>query len=76
MKLILILFGAALLAGCQSHRTRSLDAYNAQLQEIEQAKQAGQISTAEYLKLKQDAENAWRHREGQRRQAAATILAD
>ena len=75
-KLLLILFAVGMLAGCSSRKQRSLDAYHSQLQVIERAKQSGELSTAEYIRLKQDAENAWRHREGQRRQTAATILND
>ena len=70
MKKLLIITLLASLAGCQTQKQKSHQAFQAQIQEIEQARAAGEISKGEYLKLKQDAENAWRQREGQRRQAA------
>ena len=73
-KLLLILFAGGLLAGCRTLKQKSLDAYHSQLIEIVQAKQAGKISTVQYLKLKQDTENAWL--EWQRRQTTATISND
>lgn len=46
--------------------------YQNQLQEIEQSYQAGKITTAEYLTLKHNAENAYRQRKAT---VAAGVLA-
>ena len=43
-------------------KSKSLATYHAQLKEIEQARENNQITTAEYLRLKQDAENAHENR--------------
>jgi hypothetical protein len=50
---------AALFSGCANSSKRTLQN---QLAEIEQAHQAGKITTAEYLNLKQNAENAYQQR--------------
>ena len=47
---------AAIFSGCASS---SSDAYNKQVSEADTAYQANKITTAEYLKLKQDAQNAY-----------------
>lgn len=60
---------AVLCAGCVSS---SRMAYQNQLQEIEQSYQVGKITTAEYLTLKQNAENAYRQRKAT---IAAGVLA-
>jgi len=47
---------AVFSSGCSSTST---DAYNQQVSEANTAYQSGKISTSEYLKLKQDAQNAY-----------------
>jgi len=54
-----LVFATLLTGGCIGS---SKMAYQGQLQEIEQAYQAGKITTAEYLTLKHDAENSYRQR--------------
>jgi len=53
---ISIAAASTLFSGCT---TTSSDAYNKQVNEADAAYQANKISTAEYLKLKQDAQNAY-----------------
>ncbi len=55
---VLLALGA-LLAGCG---TTSQDVYNKQINEADAAYRSGKITTAEYLKLKQDAQNAYLQR--------------
>jgi len=50
------------LIGCQSQRQRSYEAYQNQLNEIESAKLRGDLTPAEYLKLKLDVQNAFEER--------------
>jgi hypothetical protein len=71
MKLILtaLMFVTLLTGGCVSS---SEIAYQNQLQDIEQAYQAGKITTAEYLTLKHNAENSYRQRKAT---IAAGVLA-
>jgi hypothetical protein len=57
------------MGGCVSS---SKMAYQNQLQEIEQAYHTGKITTAEYLTLKQNAENSYRQRKAT---IAAGVLA-
>lgn len=51
-----IVAAAVFSSGCSSTST---DAYNQQVSEANAAYQAGKITPAEYLKLKQDAQNAY-----------------
>jgi PBP1b-binding outer membrane lipoprotein LpoB len=51
-----IVAAAVFFSGCSSTST---DAYNQQVSEANTAYQAGKITPAEYLKLKQDAQNAY-----------------
>lgn len=74
MKKLLLLAMAVVLVGCGTLRKENLEAYQRQLQEIEQAHKNGDISKGEYLKMKHDAENAYRRAEDARKQRAATIL--
>ena len=54
---ILILVAAAVIfSGCSSAST---DAYDKQISDANAAYQAGKITPAEYIKLKQDAQNAY-----------------
>jgi len=53
------------VAGCRSHSQRI---YDSQIQEIQAARQRGEISASEYLKLKLQMQNAHEQRE-------ATIVA-
>ena len=57
-----ILFLILLSVGCQSRRDKSEAIYKAQLEEIELARANNQITTAEYLRLKQDAQNQHENR--------------
>ncbi|MGA2052126.1 MAG: hypothetical protein ABSH19_02310 [Opitutales bacterium] len=60
--LLAILFATLLgaLSGCS---TTSSEAYNKQLSDAKTAYDAGKITTAEYLKLTQDAQNAYLQRQ-------------
>ena len=49
-----------LSVGCQTH---SQQVYSSQLNEIEAAKSRGELSAAEYLQLKHEAQNAHEQRE-------------
>jgi hypothetical protein len=53
---------ASLGTGCS---TSSQEAYNNQVEAADTAYKAGKITTAEYLKLKQDAQNAYLSRSQQ-----------
>ena len=57
-----ILFLTFLSFGCQSRHDKSEAIYKAQLEEIELARANNQITTAEYLRLKQDAQNQHENR--------------
>ena len=59
MKIILILFLTLTLWGCQSHSER---VYSSQVLELQAAKERGEISPAEYLKLKLQVQNAHEER--------------
>jgi uncharacterized protein YpmB len=50
---------AGLSVGCQTH---SQQVYSSQLNEIEAAKSKGELSTAEYIQLKHQAQNAHERR--------------
>ena len=51
---------ASLCVGCQTH---SQQVYSSQLNEIEAAKKRGELSSAEYIQLKHQAQNAHERRE-------------
>ena len=55
---------AGLSVGCQTH---SQQVYSSQLNEIEAAKSRGELSGAEYLQLKNQAQNADKQREAYNR---------
>jgi hypothetical protein len=46
-----------------TRKARSLERYNTQVERIERAKRSGQLTAAEYIRLIQDAENAYGQRE-------------
>ena len=50
------------LIGCESRQQRSARIYQTQLNQIETARLAGDISAAEYLKMKLDAQNQHENR--------------
>ena len=50
----------SLSVGCQTH---SQQVYSSQLNEIEAAKKRGELSSAEYIQLKHQAQNAYERRE-------------
>ena len=56
---LLICSCVGLSAGCQTHSQR---VYSSQLNEIEAAKSRGELSGAEYLQLKNQAQNAHKQR--------------
>jgi uncharacterized lipoprotein len=56
--LVALLVGA--LSGCSSTST---DAYNKQVSDAQAAYQSGKITTAEYLQLRQNAQNAYLQRQ-------------
>ena len=65
--IITVLFICAcvgLSVGCQTH---SQQVYSSQLNEIEAAKSRGELSGAEYLQLKHQAQNAHKQREAYNR---------
>ena len=65
--IITVLFICAcvgLSVGCQTH---SQQVYSSQLNEIEAAKSRGELSGAEYLQLKNQAQNAHKQREAYNR---------
>ena len=65
--IITVLFVCAcvgLSVGCQTH---SQKVYSSQLNEIEAAKSRGELSGAEYLQLKNQAQNAHKQREAYNR---------
>jgi hypothetical protein len=65
--IITVLFICAcvgLSVGCQTHSQR---VYSSQLNEIEAAKSRGELSGAEYLQLKHQAQNAHKQREAYNR---------
>lgn len=57
MKFFILFLILLFSVGCQSRRDKSEAIYKAQLEEIELARANNQITTAEYLRLKQDAQN-------------------
>ena len=57
---LLICVCVGLSVGCQTH---SQQVYSSQLNEIEAAKSRGELSSAEYLQLKHQAQNAHERRE-------------
>ena len=61
--IITVLFICACISlsvGCQTH---SQQVYSSQLNEIEAAKKRGELSSAEYIQLKHQAQNAHERRE-------------
>tara|TARA_Y100000588_G_scaffold27680_1_gene27059 strand:- start:136 stop:387 length:252 start_codon:yes stop_codon:yes gene_type:complete len=60
IKVLLICACVGLSVGCQTH---SQQVFSSQLNEIEAAKSRGELSTAEYLQLKHQAQNAHEQRE-------------
>jgi hypothetical protein len=54
-----LLAAGAFFAGCS---TTSQEVYDKQISEADAAYRSGKITTAEYLKLKQDAQNAYLQR--------------
>ena len=74
--IITVLFICAcvgLSVGCQTH---SQQVYSSQLNEIEAAKGRGELSTAEYLQLKHQAQNAHEQREAYDRYSIELITED
>ena len=59
IKVIFIFTCISLSVGCQTH---SQQVYSSQLNEIEAAKSRGELSAAEYLQLKHQAQNAHERR--------------
>ena len=57
---LLICACVGLSVGCQTH---SQQVYSSQLNEIEAAKKRGELSSAEYIQLKHQAQNAHERRE-------------
>ena len=64
---------AGLSVGCQTH---SQQVYSSQLNEIEAAKSRGELSGAEYLQLKHQAQNAHERREAYDRWSIELITED
>jgi hypothetical protein len=64
---------AGLSVGCQTH---SQLVYSSQLNEIEAAKSRGELSGAEYLQLKHQAQNAHERREAYDRWSIELITED
>ena len=64
---------AGLSVGCQTH---SQQVYSSQLNEIEAAKSRGELSGAEYLQLKHQAQNAHERREAYDRWSVELITED
>ena len=60
MRVLLMCACVGLSVGCQTH---SQQVYSSQLHEIEAAKSRGELSAAEYLQLKHQAQNAHEQRE-------------
>ena len=58
-KVLLICACLSLSVGCQTH---SQEVYSSQLNVIEAAKSRGELSTAEYIQLKHQAQNAHERR--------------
>ena len=56
---------ASLSVGCQTH---SQQVYSSQLNEIEAAKSRGELSAAEYIQLKHQAQNAHEQRQAHERE--------
>ena len=74
--IITVLFICAcvgLSVGCQTH---SQQVYSSQLNEIEAAKSRGELSGAEYLQLKHQAQNAHKQREAYNRRVMRMITED
>ena len=61
---LLICACLSLSVGCQTHNQQ---VYSSQLNEIEAAKSRGELSGAEYLQLKNQAQNAHKQREAYNR---------
>jgi hypothetical protein len=72
-RIFIITFVVLLFFGC-GRRARSLATYQAQLKEIEHARENNEITTAEYLRLKQDAENAHEDRITPRGSSSSTYI--
>jgi len=70
---LLICAWVGLSVGCQTH---SQQVYSSQLNEIEAAKGRGELSTAEYLQLKHQAQNAHEQREAYDRYSIELITED
>ena len=68
---IVMILASVLLASCGGRKARSKEMYNSQVQRIEAARAGGKITEAEYLKLIQDAENAYSGREDTNRPASS-----
>jgi len=62
-----MILASVLLASCGGRKARSKEMYNNQVQRIETARATGKITEAEYLRLRQDAENAYSGREDTKR---------
>ena len=60
IRVLLICASVGLIVGCETH---SQQVYSSQLNEIEAAKSRGELSAAEYLQLKHEAQNAHEQRE-------------
>lgn len=59
IRVLLICASVGLSVGCESH---SQQVYSSQLNEIEAAKRRGELSAAEYIQLKHQAQNAHERR--------------
>ena len=70
---LLICACVGLSVGCQTH---SQQVYSSQLNEIEAAKSRGELSGAEYLQLKHQAQNAHERREAYDRWSMELITDD
>jgi len=62
---------AGLSVGCQKH---SQQVYSSQLNEIEAAKKRGELSSAEYIQLKHQAQNAHKQREAYNRAGVRALF--
>ena len=60
IRVLFICASVGLSVGCQTH---SQQVYSSQLNEIEAAKKRGELSSAEYIQLKHQAQNAHERRE-------------
>lgn len=60
---IVMILASVLLPSIGCRKARSRDLYNSQVQRIEAARAGGKITEAQYIRLIQDAENAYSGRE-------------